>query len=267
MLSGEAELVSELTGLSGKAKSVQRFERRTGNCAIQKLPLHLPQTCRPLIHSRLILQMRLFHFQISTLKSVFHFCMNYITIVYIKFALYIKAVLNVCMIWYGCFTVPVLVYYTELTILVCQPDWRNRSQWCKANGSTHYVMGGDIILEGCSHEHIAVFVDPEVTGRSQLSHNLIDKFTLKQHPMFLQTDTLTFSSTSEQIFTFETDLRFKKKNILQMSKQTNSTISWSVLLWIIWPESDGFTKEQSKLIQKYTFQCSYHVNGKQLKSC
>ena len=72
-------------------------------------------------------------------------------------------------------------------------------------------MGGDIILEGCSHEHIAVFVDPEVTGCSQLSHNLIDKFTLKQHPMFLQTDTLTFSSTSEQIFTFETDLRFKKK--------------------------------------------------------
>lgn len=47
-------------------------------------------------------------------------------------------------------------------------------------------MGGDVILERRSHEHIAVFVDPEETGSGQLTHNLVNKATLKQQPQFLQ---------------------------------------------------------------------------------
>ena len=42
MLPGEAELVSDLTGLSGRAKSVKRFERSNGlDTALYKNYLYL----------------------------------------------------------------------------------------------------------------------------------------------------------------------------------------------------------------------------------
>ena len=56
MLPGEAELVSKLTGLPGRAKSVKRFERSNGpDIALYKNCLYLFFSCHHFFRSDLLL--------------------------------------------------------------------------------------------------------------------------------------------------------------------------------------------------------------------